>query len=112
LLHDQIIFALSDSSSPPLCLRAETSGHRYMTVGTYSWGCGYDWNGAAVDVDRVPELAKRWHGSRLAALLFRFDPVDEACVRRAYRALQLAGFEKIHVIPKSAQDAKDPYPIP
>jgi len=84
----------------------------YMTVGTYDGRCGYDWNGAAVDVERVPELAKAYDGPREAAILFRYDPVDERCFRAAYAALRKAGFWQVHVVRGPQPPPNSPRPIP
>jgi hypothetical protein len=84
----------------------------YMTVGTYSWGCGYDWNGAATDIKDAPRLAREWEGGKAAAILFRFDPVPDECVRPAHAALKQAGFARVWTISTAKPDLGDPPLLP
>lgn len=72
----------------------------YATVGLYDGRCGYDWNGAAIEVGALENTAKAWDRGTEAVLLFRFEPepVPEACFEKARAALKAAGFGHIWVI--------------
>lgn len=91
------LLSLSACDYLPL-LRPPDPAVAYMTVGTYSWGCGYDWNGAGVEIAAVPRLAREWKGGKDSAFLFRFDPVPETCVEQARSALAKGGFRKVWIV--------------
>lgn len=84
----------------------------YMTVGRYSWGCGYDWNGAGVTLEGARRLSREWVRGREAAILFRFDPVSQECVDQAQAVVREAGFVRIWVISTPKPRAGGPPLLP
>lgn len=80
----------------------------YLTVGSYSGRCGYDWNGAAIDIGAVPRLAGEWEGGKDAAFLFRFEPVPDNCVEQARSALGKGGFTRVWTINAAKPAPGDP----
>lgn len=84
----------------------------YLTVGENGEGCGYDWNGAAVNLEMVPRLAKKWSGPRDVLMVFRFDPVSEDCLSIARKTYQSLGFRRIYVVSMPKPKSGDPALIP
>lgn len=86
----------------------------YATVGVYDGRCGYDYNGAAIDIGDLNKAAKRWDRGTEAVLLFRFEPepVPQDCFEKARAALQAAGFAHVWVIVTPRPGPKDPPVMP
>ncbi|QAY78922.1 hypothetical protein [Sphingosinicella sp. BN140058] len=74
--------------------------------------CGYDWNGAGVELEGIASLAKEWDRGHEAAMLFRFDNPQETCVKAAYAALKRAGFVRVWIVSTPTPKATDPVLIP
>jgi hypothetical protein len=84
----------------------------YLTVGIYSGECGYDWNGAAAHLKDVPRLAKRWDGPREMLMVFRFEPVPEACVDKARAVYRGLGFRRVYIVTMPMPKRGDPPLVP
>ena len=84
----------------------------YMTVGIYDGKCGYDYNGAAIEIGSVVETAREWDRGFEAALLFRFEPAPQVCVDRARAALKRAGRTHVWIIVTPRPGANDPPIMP
>lgn len=70
----------------------------YLSVSTSGNGCGFDWNGAGILLERAPTLLQEWAGSKEMVLVFRLPPVPDRCVAQAHKVLQRAHFERIYEI--------------
>ena len=84
----------------------------YLTIGEYSWGCGYDWNGAGVELSSVPELSRRWEGPRDVLIVFHFDPVPTTCVEQAGKLIPTLGFSRVYEVSVRKPRPGDPPLIP
>ncbi len=84
----------------------------YLTIGTYSGECGYDWNGAAAHLKDLPELAARWDKPREMLMVFRFEPVPEACVEKARSVYRSLGFRRVYIVTMPKPQQGDPPLVP
>ena len=85
----------------------------YLAISEYSDGeCAYDWNGAAIDLTSVPEVSRRWKGSRDVLFVFYVDAVPERCVEQARKVIPSLGFSRTYDISVPERHPGDPPLIP